>query len=222
MPPKKKRKLQESFYPSESADVTSGKPSTSNSDTGVEEATAGWVAASGPLATGRQLDQQIILGFVSQQELAKHARALKLKRVMLADLKEQSDLNRGYIGGQVMGHHFKSFSQCHDLVVFIQDESTSLGSQPKHLMVTIGGSLASDMPTLRDDAKLFLYNAVVKEDTCDFSQDHGKCLLVEGEDVQVWIVHKDVRRADFFKSGTCGKKWWAKTKQTREKLRSEL
>jgi hypothetical protein len=164
---------------------------------------------------------QQVLGFVSQQELAKYARGLKIKRVMLADLKEQSDLDGGYIGGQVMGHFFKSYSQGHDLAVFIQDESTTQGSQHKHLMVSITDGLASEMPTLRDDAKLFLYNAVVKEDSSDFSQDHGKCLVMDRPDAQVWIVHKDVKKEEFFKrSGTCGKKWWAKTKQNRENIRA--
>lgn len=214
MPPKKKRKLQKNTRGTDSA---SGGPSASDSDAGRGE--TGREAASGPLATERQLDQQI-MGFVSQQELAKHARALDIKRVMLADLKEQSDLDRGYVGGQVLGHHFKSYSQSHDLVVFIQDESTTQGSQPKHLMVTISDGLASDMPALIDGAKLFLHKAMVKDDSCEFSQDHGKCLLVGGEDVRVWIVHRDARRPDFFKSSTCGKKWWAKTKQTREKIKS--
>lgn len=158
-----------------------------------------------------------IQGFVSQQELARYARSLKLKRIMLADLREQSDLEKAYVGGQVMGHYSKSYSQGHDLNIFIQDESTTQGSQPKHLKVSICGELAGKMPALRDDAKLFVCNAVVKEDSCDFSQDHGKCLLMEGAEARVWIVHKDVQKDHFF-SETCGKRWWSKTKQNREKI----
>ncbi len=161
-----------------------------------------------------------IRGFVSLQELKQYASILNVKRVMLADLHQQSDLSRGYVGGQVIGHCFTSYSQGHDLTIFIQDESTSQGSQPKHLKVTICEGLASRMPTLRDDAKLFLYRAVVREDTGegDFSQDHSKCLLMDGTEAQVWIVHRAVRKTFF--TETCGKKWWSKTKQNREKVQS--
>ena len=160
-----------------------------------------------------------IKGFLSQQELAKYARTLGLKRVMLADLQQQSDLENRYVGGQVMGHYSLSFSQGHDLAIFIQDKTTTHGSQPKHLKVTICNELAENMPTLREDAKLFLYKAVVKEDSRDFSQDHGKCLLVESPDAQVWIVHRDVQKPYFF-TETCGKKWWSRTKKKREQMKS--
>lgn len=220
MPPKKKIKLlkDQNVVPDEDTD----------SDSAAQKGRKKAVATSPPLATTAQHEHldgaaevpQQIMGFVSQQELAKYARGLHIKRVMLADLKEQSDLDRGYVGGQVMGHYSKSYSQGHDLTVFIQDESTTLGSQHKHLMVTITDRLASEMPTLRDDAKLFLYNAVVKEDSCDFSQDHGKCLLMDRADAQIWIVHRDVNKEDFFKTSTCGKKWWTKTKQSREKIKT--
>lgn len=224
MPPKKKIKLLKNLDVESEGDTDSD----SASHKGRKKAVA--TSSSPPPATTAQQEfehldgttevSHQVMGFVSLQELAKYTRGLNIKRVMLADLKEQCDLDRGYVGGQVMGHFSKSYSQGHDLTVFIQDESTTQGSQHKHLMVTIVDVLASEMPNLKDDAKLFLYNAVVKEDSCDFSQDHGKCLLMDRADARVWIVHRDINKEDFFKSNTCGKKWWAKTKQSREKIRA--
>ena len=218
MPPKKRIKLL-NYQNVVMEDTDSG-----SSDTG--DLTVGKKAVVGSSATTTAQEEddteapQPVMGFVSQQELAKYARGLNIKRVMLADLGEQSDLDGGYVGGQVIGHYSKSYSQGHDVNVFIQDESTTEGSQHKHLLVTFTERLANEMPALRDDIKLFLYNAVVKEDSStDFSQDHGKCLLMDRDDAQVWIVHRDVRKEGFFRK-SFGKKWWAKTKQNREKIKA--
>ena len=208
MPPKKRRKK------NASSDTDSGGPPGETSKQ--REAAA---AASNPLPTSTDTDKQI-QGFISQQELAKHAISLGLKRVMLADLHQQSDLNGGYTGGQVMGHCSLPLSQGHDLNIFIQDESTTEGSQSKHLKVTICEELAEKMPVLRDDAKLFLYNPLVKEDDIEVSQDHGKCLLVNSAETKIWIVHKDVRKPSFFSEKSCGKKWWGKTRKRREKIQA--
>lgn len=162
------------------------------------------------------LPEEQIQGFTSQQELAKHAISLGLKRVLLADLHQQSDLEGGYVGGQVMGHC--SFSP-HDLHIFIQDESTTEGSQSKHLRIMIEGQLTEMMPVLRDDAKLFLYRPEVKDDTIEVSQDHGKCLVV-GADTLVWIVHKDVQKPHFFSDKSCSKKWWGRTRKRRKKMQA--
>lgn len=221
MPPKKKKKLlsnQDAVL--EDTDSDTGGPTARRKAV---------VGSSGPIATTTAQEDHLqddtetsqpIMGFVSQQELAKYARGLNIKRVMLANLREQSDLDGAYVGGQVIGHYSKSYSQGHDVNVFIQDESTTEGSQHKHLLVTFTDRLADEMPALRDDIKLFLYNAVVREDSSsDFSQDHGKCLLMDRDDAQVWIVHKDVRKEGFFRK-SFGKKWWAKTKQNREKMKA--
>ena len=218
MPPKKRIKLL-NYQNVVMEDTDSGSSDTGDLTVGKKA-----VVGSSATATAQEEDDteapQPVMGFVSQQELAKYARGLNIKRVMLADLGEQSDLDGGYVGGQVIGHYSKSYSQGHDVNVFIQDESTTEGSQHKHLLVTFTERLANEMPALRDDIKLFLYNAVVKEDSStDFSQDHGKCLLMDRDDAQVWIVHRDVRKEGFFRK-SFGKKWWAKTKQNREKIKA--
>lgn len=169
----------------------------------------------------QQLDTPQIMGFVSEQELAKFARGMGLKRLMLTDLYQQNDLSTSYCGGQVISHFSSSYSQGHDLGVFIQDESTTQGSQSKHLMVTISEDLAEGVPSLGSDAKLFVHKALVKDDPQAFSQDHGKCLLVEGNEAKVWIVHRNVREPMFFSRTSCGKKWWRKTKTRREKIKSK-
>lgn len=223
MPPKKKRKLHKNLQsdPDAHKDMTRKE---ADADAAPKPVLAHGHQSVPSTSGGVQpdLDQQQVTGFVSQQELAKHARTLGLKRVMLADLQNQSDLDKGYVGGQVMAHCSLPYSQGHDLTVFIQDESTTEGSQPKHLRVTVCHELAEKVPTLRDDVKLFLYRAVVndEDDTCDFSQDHGKRLLMGGTDAQVWIVHKDARKPHFFAETSCGKKWWTRTKQKREKIRA--
>lgn len=236
MPPRKKKRLLKS---TSASDTGSGGPSDSDSRKEPEpvasktskaqpdpsadatEVERGGTSCTSTAATAGTLQpEKQISGFVSQQELAKHARSLGLKRTMLADLKQQSDLDSAYVGGQVMAHCSLPYSQGHDLTIFIQDESTSQGSQPKHLRVTFDSKLSERMPVLRDDAKLFLHRALVKEETPEFSQDHGKCLLVRGAEAQVWIVHRDVRKSYFFSEKSCGKQWWIRTKQRRQKIQS--
>lgn len=219
MPPKKKRKGLKNVP----SDGDSGGPSDSDSAKRQREAAGTPLPPPPPTTTtqDRQKPRQQIKGFVSQQELAKHAITLGLKRVMLADLHQQSDLTGGYIGGQVMGHCStpSASGQGHDLHVFIQDESTTEGSQSKHLKVIICNDMAEKMPVL-DDAKLFLYKPTVQDDIIEVSQDHGKSLLVDGIETHVWIVHKNVRKPSFFSEKSCGKKWWGRTKKRREKIQA--
>ena len=215
-PPRKKRK------------TTHGNPISDTDSGGSSDVQSGRTRKipAGSTTAGKQkegmehTDKQIS-GFVSEQELAKYARTLGLKRIMLADLKQQSDLNGSYVGGQVMSHCSSSYSQGHELSIFIQDESTTRASQFKHLRINICREVAEKIPTLRDDAKIFLHKAVVVEDSCDFSQDLGKCLLVKEDDTQVWIVHKDAHDPLFLSHTSCGKKWWKKTKQMRDKIKSK-
>lgn len=217
MPPKKrKRHVLPESYSGEPSEHTAKRRETS-------AATSSPLLTSllqPPTTTSSNSNQQQIKGFISQQELAKYAISLGLKRVMLADLHQQSDLQKGYIGGQVMGHCSLPLSQGHDLNIFIQDESTTEGSQSKHLKVTICQEVAEKMPVLRDDAKLFLYKPLVREDDIEVSQDHGKCLLVDKKETKVWIVHKDARKPSFFSEKSCGKKWWGRTKKRREKIKA--
>lgn len=220
MPPKKKRKVVN--VKNVPSDTVSGGPP--DSDARKDTAKGGEEATNLPPATIQgtqplQPDQQI-RGFISQQELAKHAISLGLKRVMLADLHQQSDLIGGYTGGQVMGHCSLPLSQGHDLNIFIQDESTTEGSQSKHLKVMICEALAEKMPVLRDNAKLFLYKPLVKDDAIEVSQDHGKCLLVDSAEASIWIVHKDAHKPSFFSEKSCGKKWWGRTRKRREKVQA--
>jgi len=161
-----------------------------------------------------------VKGFPSQQALARHASSLGIKRVMLADLQQQSDLDEGFVGGAVMAHCSLPYSQGHDLAVFVQDESTSQSTQTKHLRVTISAGLAECMPVLRDNVKIFLYRAEVRDETGDLSQDHGKCLFVEGPDAEVWVVHRDVSKPGFFSEKSCGRKWWTRTKEMRDKMKA--
>lgn len=222
MPPRpRKKKAHRSF-------LLPGTGSEEPSDSDARKAVARQEEAetSSPASQSKETVQLLrpdeqIKGFVSQQELMKHARAMGIKRVMLADLQQQSDLDNKFVGGQVMGHYSLSYSQGHELSIFIQDESTTQGSQHKHLRVTICEELAEYIPVLRDDAKLFLYKALVKDDSHDFSQDHGKCLNVDKPDAQIWIVHRDVRKPHFFSQASCKKKWWNKTKQKREAMKLE-
>ncbi len=226
MPPKKKRKALKNVP----SDADSGGPS--DSDARKDTAKRQGEAAAAPLppattssssssttTTQDNQPEQQIKGFISQQELAKHAITLGLKRVMLADLHQQSDLTGGYIGGQVMGHCSLPLNQGHDLHVFIQDESTTEGSQSKHLKVIIRDELAEKMPIL-DDAKLFLYKPMVQDDAIEVSQDHGKSLLVNGTKTHIWIVHKNARKPSFFSEKSCGRKWWGRTKRRREKIQA--
>lgn len=216
MPPKKKRRRVQRNLTS---DTDSGGPSESDAQ-GDGTGTAG-AKASVPAPSKQQpAAEKQISGFASQQELAKHARSLGLKRLMLANLDQQSDLDKAYVGGEIVAHCSLPFSQGHDLSVFIQDNSIAQGSHVRHLRVTVREELAAKMPILRDDAKLFVYKALVQDETVNFSQDHGKCLLMEGPEAQVWIVHRDVNKPNFFSETSCGKKWWMKTKQKREKVQS--
>ena len=226
MPPKKKRKAPRSVPSnadpgvSEQQDTAAVAPPPNTATataTSTTTTTISTTQAQGPDFHPRP--EEHIQGFTSQQELAKHAISLGLKRVLLADLHQQSDLQNGYIGGQVMGHCSLPLSQGHDLNIFIQDESTTEGSQSKHLRVTIQDQLAEKLPVLREDAKLFLYRPEVKDDAIEVSQDHGKCLVV-GTETLVWIVHRDVRKPHFFSEKSCGKKWWGRTKKRRKKMQA--
>ena len=166
-------------------------------------------------------DKSQVMGFVSEQELSKYAHNMGLKRLMLTELEQQSDLDSKYCGGQIISYFSSSYSQGNDLSVFIHDESTTQASQAKHLMVTISEELAEGM-SLRSDAKLFVHNALVKDDPQSVSQDHGKCLLVCGSEDRVWIVHKAIHDTMFFsRTSSCGKRWWRKTKQRRERTKSK-
>ena len=170
-----------------------------------------------------------VVGFASEQELSKYARGIGLTRLSLTDLYQQSNLDTSYCGGQVIGHFSNSYSQGHELGVFIEDESATEGSQSEHLVVTISDELAEGMPRLSSDAMMFVHKAIVKDSdgqTCSqdpqaFSQDHGKCLWVGGSEARVWIVHKDVHRLMQSTQRSCRKRWWKKTKERREKIKSK-
>lgn len=187
-------------------------------------ASVGKVTTTSPEGSDKSLQEQPgrpqVMGFVSEQELSKFAHDMGLKRLMLIDLFQQSDLDNSYCGGQIISYCSASYSQGHDLSVFIQDESTTQASQSKQLLVTISEELAEGM-SLRSDAKIFVHNALVTDDPQAVSQDHSKCLLVNGSDARVWIVHKDVHNPVFFSHASCGKKWWRKTKQRRERIKSK-
>ena len=213
MPPKK-RKTRKNFL----SDNESGGPSDSDSQrtrVGKRSTSKDANEKTNPF----QPDKQII-GFVSEQELEKYALAKGIKKIMLIDLYQQNDLSDCYVGGQVIGHYATPYSQGHELCIFIHDESISSASQFKHLTVTISERLAEKIPSLGEDSKLFLYKALVRDDSRNFSQDFGKCLLVDNDEAQVWIVHKNVCDPYFFSLTSCGKKWWKKTKQRREKMKS--
>ena len=141
-------------------------------------------------------DKPQAMGFVSEQELSKYAHNMGLKRLMLTELEQQSDLDPKCCGGQIISYFSLSYSQSHDLSVFIHDESTIQASQAKQLMVTISKELAEGM-NLRSDAKLFVHNALVKDDPQSVSQDHAKCLLVCGSEARIWIVHNDIHDTMF-------------------------
>ncbi len=226
MPPKKKKKKN---IVSDDTDSQSGGPSDSDAQKGRVRKKATGVSQLTTQQQQQQQQQQHVAGkdqsseqvmaFVSEQELAKYARPLGIRRLMLADLCQQSDLEGRYVGGQVISTCSMPYSQGHDLSIFIQDESTTHNSQYKHLKVTISDKIGENMPSLRDDAKLFLHKAeVVDNATNDFSQDHAKCLVVDGEEVRVWIVHRDARESRFFTQTSCGKKWWKKTKKKRVEM----
>ena len=117
MPPKKKRRVRKNI----TSDTDSGGPSETDVRTARDRPRK--AAGLGPAV---QSSAGQIKGFAAQQGLARHAKSLGLKRLMLANLQQQSDMDKAYIGGQVVGHCSLPLSQGHDLSVFVQDGTLPL------------------------------------------------------------------------------------------------
>jgi len=159
-----------------------------------------------------------LVGFVSERDMDKHAQEQGLKKLTLEDLCNHSNLNDSYVGGQVLSSFSVSYGH---LGIYVQDESASQPSQSKHLLINFEAPLATQLPSLGSDAKVFVHRASVAEDEGSYSQDHSKCLLVSGTEASVWIVHKDVNNPVFFSRTSCGKRWWKRNMKTRERLQSK-
>lgn len=160
-----------------------------------------------------------VMFFQSDSELAEYAMTkFNLKRIMLADLQGQSDLERGYVGGRVMGQVDFSDSQSNFTEIFIQDKTT----EDRHLLVQVDMQIivANDIPALDNGHRLFLHKAELMDDNVEFSQDFGKRIVVSGVEPRVWVVHKHANTEKFFQA-TCGKKYWKKRKKYLAQKKSE-
>lgn len=218
MPPLKKRKLLASDTDSGASEPSAHprgrkpkKRSKKNKSSVVQQQQA--------CTTVPDQDTQIVSGFVSMEELERHADSLGIRRILLANLCQDTDLDTAYVGGKVMAHYSQGKDE---LGFFIQDESTTDGSQPKHLRVSISREIAEKVPKVGDDARLFFHKVTAQdEERLEFSQDHKKFLLVSGTEARIWIVHKDVQDPKFFSlTSSCGKRWWERTRKKREVFQS--
>ena len=159
-----------------------------------------------------------LMGFVCERDMDKYAQEMGLKKLTLEDLCSHSNLNNSYVGGQVLSHFSRNYGH---FGIYVQDESAAQPSQSKHLLINFEVPLAMQLPSLSSDAKVFVHRACVTEDERTCSQDHNKCLLVSGQEARVWIVHKDVNDPVFFSRAPCGKRWWKRSKKTRERLQAK-
>lgn len=174
-------------------------------------------AASPGCSSDAKVDPQTVCeikGFKTLKELERHAQKLQLKRIMIAELGRDTDLLYGYIGGWVVATHALSYSQGHNLSVYLRDESVDETQEDSvQLRVEVEGVTVARMPTLMsENFMLFVHGGEVVPNVVEYSHDHSHCLLAKPP-ASIWLVHRDAHKAGFFQRKTCKEKWFKRQKK---------
>ena len=193
--------------------ISNGHPVNTNGEAGGSSRPEAGLSASEADQHGTNAKQ--VMYFSSVSELSEYAETLNVKRIMLSDLQDQSDLESCYVGGNVISQLDFSSSQSDFTNIFIQDESTSENSSNfKNLLVEIDMDIvrAYKIPPLIKNHKIFVHKANLTDDVVELSQDIGKRIVVSGTEARVWVVHEHAHTDKFFQT-TFGKKFWKKRKK---------
>ena len=120
-----------------------------------------------------------------------------LKRIPLAELREDSDLENGYIGGKVLAQCLQDASQG-SIEILVTDDSLS----PRHVTCYLEGDITNLYPQQSGmEYQLYLHRVEVDNMFVEYSQDFELCVNVRGEEPRLWVVHRDARLRSFLPGG---------------------
>ena len=137
-----------------------------------------------------------VQAFTTEKELFPLLR--HLKRIPLAELREDSDLENGYIGGKVMAQCLQDTSQGR-IEILVTDDSLS----PKHITCYLEGDITNLYPQQSGmEYRLYLHRVEVDSMFIEYSQDFELCVNVRGDEPRLWVVHQDAKLRHFLPGGS--------------------
>lgn len=165
-----------------------------------------------PLEMARQL-----LAFTSEEEMKPYVR--HLKRIPLAELTSESDLENGYIGGELRAQSLMGLTQGH-IELIVTDKSLSLLN--KSVTCYVQGDITHLFPQMIGDYRVYFNRVQVDEMCIEWSQDFEMCIRV-GDDARVFVVHPDARLQGFLPSkGTNTMKQKKRKRQKAKRLMKQM